>query len=138
MLLPVLDDDKHYWVGDDEVDKLLRRGGDWLGSHPERADHRRYLRHDRHLTGTALARLLEVDDSIDDPDAAQVTRDARGRPGTARTAQRAAPPRWSRRSVPAGSRRIADLGCGEGTLLRALLAQPWVSASSASTSRGRR
>ena len=24
---PVLDDDKHYWVGADEVDKLLRRGG---------------------------------------------------------------------------------------------------------------
>ncbi len=36
VLLPVLDDDKHYWVGDDEVDKLLRRGGEWLAGHPER------------------------------------------------------------------------------------------------------
>jgi 3' terminal RNA ribose 2'-O-methyltransferase Hen1 len=36
VLLPVLDDDKHYWVGSDEVDKLLRRGGAWLTAHPER------------------------------------------------------------------------------------------------------
>ena len=56
VLLPVLDDDKHYWVGDDEVEKLLRRGGDWLAAHPERElITRRYLRHDRRLTRDALA-----------------------------------------------------------------------------------
>ena len=45
VLLPVLDDGKHYWVGDDEVDKLLRAGGDWLPAHPERElITRRYLR----------------------------------------------------------------------------------------------
>jgi 3' terminal RNA ribose 2'-O-methyltransferase Hen1 len=55
-LLPVLDDDKHYWVGEDEVDKLLRRGGDWLAAHPDRElIARRYLRHDRRLTTDALA-----------------------------------------------------------------------------------
>jgi hypothetical protein len=31
----VLDDDKHYWVGDDEVKKLLRHGEGWLAAHPE-------------------------------------------------------------------------------------------------------
>jgi hypothetical protein len=36
VLIPVLDDEKHYWVGDDEVDKLLRHGERWLASHPER------------------------------------------------------------------------------------------------------
>lgn len=36
VLIPVLDDDKHYWVGDDEVDKLLKHGDGWLGAHPER------------------------------------------------------------------------------------------------------
>lgn len=50
VLLPVLDDDKHYWVGADEVDKLLRRGSDWLGTHPDRElITRRYLRHDPRL-----------------------------------------------------------------------------------------
>jgi len=36
VLIPVLDDQKHYWVGDDEVEKLLRRGEGWLEQHPKR------------------------------------------------------------------------------------------------------
>src|ERR1043166_1445795 len=32
VLIPVLDNDKHYWVGDDEVAKLLRHGEGWLGT----------------------------------------------------------------------------------------------------------
>jgi 3' terminal RNA ribose 2'-O-methyltransferase Hen1 len=36
VLIPVLDDDKHYWVGEDELEKLLRRGKGWLETHPER------------------------------------------------------------------------------------------------------
>ena len=37
VLLPVLDDAKHYWVGDDEADKLVRLAGEWLAAHPESA-----------------------------------------------------------------------------------------------------
>jgi 3' terminal RNA ribose 2'-O-methyltransferase Hen1 len=55
VLIPVLDDDKHYWVGDDEVDKLVRRGEGWLALHPERElITRRYLRHQRSLVRDAL------------------------------------------------------------------------------------
>ena len=36
VLLPVLDDAKHYWVSADEVDKLVRAGGGWLAAHPEK------------------------------------------------------------------------------------------------------
>ena len=32
VLVPVLDNDKHYWVSDDEVKKLLRHGEGWLAS----------------------------------------------------------------------------------------------------------
>ena len=55
VLLPVLDDSKHYWVDDAEIDKLLRAGGDWLATHPEREliTHR-YLAHQRQLTETAV------------------------------------------------------------------------------------
>ena len=61
VLLPVLDDDKHYWVGDDEVDKLLRFGEGWLGSHPQRdLISRRYLKHQRSLVRQALAQLLDA------------------------------------------------------------------------------
>ena len=30
VLMLVLDGDKHYWIGDDEVEKLLRHGERWL------------------------------------------------------------------------------------------------------------
>lgn len=78
VLLPVLDDAKHYWVAPDEIDKLLRAGAGWLAEHPERAlITRRYLAHRRALAGQALARLTELrladeplpDDSIDEPSA---------------------------------------------------------------------
>lgn len=69
VLLPVLDDAKHYWVAPDEVDKLLRAGGGWLPTHPEqRLITSRYLSRRRSLTRQAmerleLVRLAEADDS---------------------------------------------------------------------------
>lgn len=128
VLLPVLDDDKHYWVGDDEVDKLLRRGGEWLAGHPERElIARRYLRHDRRLTRDALARLIEAEGSVEDPDEAQLAHDAEEaaieklvRLNDQRMEAVVAALRDS------GAQRIADLGCGQGALVRALLKEAWV------------
>jgi SAM-dependent methyltransferase len=63
VLLPVLDDAKHYWVTSDEIDKLVRAGAGWLAAHPDKAlITRRYLAHRRELTVPALARLAEADD----------------------------------------------------------------------------
>ncbi|MGA8113648.1 MAG: 3' terminal RNA ribose 2'-O-methyltransferase Hen1, partial [Actinocatenispora sp.] len=71
VLLPALDDAKHYWVSTDEVDKLLRAGTGWLAEHPERqliTD--RYLAHQRSLSRQALDQLAEADEqpAADDPD----------------------------------------------------------------------
>ncbi|MFF7333577.1 3' terminal RNA ribose 2'-O-methyltransferase Hen1 [Streptomyces sp. NPDC008150] len=69
VLLPVLDDAKHYWVSDDEVDKLLRSGEGWLAGHPEqRLITNRYLSRRWSLTRQAterleLVRLAEADDT---------------------------------------------------------------------------
>ncbi|MFI0777148.1 3' terminal RNA ribose 2'-O-methyltransferase Hen1 [Streptomyces sp. NPDC021212] len=69
VLLPVLDDAKHYWVAPDEVDKLLRSGEGWLERHPEqRLITNRYLARRWSLTRSALerlelARLAETDDA---------------------------------------------------------------------------
>jgi 3' terminal RNA ribose 2'-O-methyltransferase Hen1 len=64
VLPPVLDDAKHYWVSTDEVDKLVRAGGDWLAGHPAKElIARRYLSHQRKLTRSALTRLAEADDT---------------------------------------------------------------------------
>ncbi|HSF02766.1 MAG TPA: 3' terminal RNA ribose 2'-O-methyltransferase Hen1, partial [Solirubrobacterales bacterium] len=62
VLVPVLDREKHYWIGDAEVDKLLRHGEGWLASHPERElIARRYLRYTG-LVRRALAQLVEEDE----------------------------------------------------------------------------
>ena len=81
VLLPVLDDAKHYWVSPDEVDKLIRAGEGWLATHPDRAlITRRYLAHRAELFRTAVGRLAEIDDATEEQldnatDAAQVTID---------------------------------------------------------------
>jgi 3' terminal RNA ribose 2'-O-methyltransferase Hen1 len=121
VLVPVLDNDKHYWVGDDEVEKLLRHGAGWLGSHPEReAITRRYLKHQRSLVDDALAQLM--DESDPEPDEAAMIptleEDAierainlnEQRLGSVLAALKAC-----------GAARVLDLGCGEGRLLQALM-----------------
>ncbi|GAA3081649.1 3' terminal RNA ribose 2'-O-methyltransferase Hen1 [Streptosporangium carneum] len=67
VLLPVLDDSKHYWVASDEVDKLIRAGESWLAAHPDRSlITRRYLGRRWALTRTAFARLAEIGDDVEE------------------------------------------------------------------------
>jgi 3' terminal RNA ribose 2'-O-methyltransferase Hen1 len=124
VLLPVLDDDKHYWVGNDEVEKLLRRGGAWLGTHPERElIANRYLRHDATLTREAVARLSE--DDADDPEQVAETQDAEEelveRPLSLNEQRLAA---VTDAIAASGARRVLDLGCGQGKLIGVLLKLP--------------
>ena len=68
VLIPVLDNEKHYWVGDDEIEKLLKRGEGWLANHPEKElIVSRYLRRQRALAREALERL--ADDAVPDAEA---------------------------------------------------------------------
>jgi 3' terminal RNA ribose 2'-O-methyltransferase Hen1 len=122
VLLPVLDDAKHYWVSTDEVDKLVRSGGGWLAGHPERdLIVSRYLKRRRDLTSAASAQLDEIEGV--DPELA----------ATAEVADEL-PPRLAvqrRKAVlaalrSAGARRVGDLGCGEGALVADLLDDPGI------------
>jgi 3' terminal RNA ribose 2'-O-methyltransferase Hen1 len=120
VLLPVLDDAKHYWVSPDEVDKLIRAGTGWLAGHPERdLIMQRYLRHRRALVTTATERLAELDDQPD-----TLADDPTDLPKIKVTLaeQRRDTVLAVLRSTGAGS--VVDLGCGEGKLLRALLDDP--------------
>ncbi len=122
VLIPVLDDGKHYWVGDDEVEKLLRRGEGWLGSHPEREliTHR-YLKHRRSLAQDALARLAEGE--AGEPDEVDESQEKEAAPADHRMHlhdQRLQAVAQTLRD--SGAKRVLDLGCGEGRLLKILLA----------------
>lgn len=116
VLLPVLDDAKHYWVGDDEVDKLVRAGSGWLATHPERdlVTHR-YLAHQRGLKDAATQRLVELDDrpvedALEDEEAVVARPLVRLRHDAVLEAVRELRPS-----------SIVDLGCGPGALLASLL-----------------
>jgi 3' terminal RNA ribose 2'-O-methyltransferase Hen1 len=120
VLIPALDEDKHYWVGDDEVDKLIAKGGDWLAAHPARElIARRYLKRRRDLTRLAMARMAPEDE----PEPI----DAAPREPLEQSLE--APIRLHdlRLDVVAdaihatGARIAADLGCGEGRLISRLL-----------------
>ena len=125
VLVPVLDNDKHYWIGDDEVDKLVRQGEGWLAEHPQRESIvRRYLKHRPALAREALGRLLAVEeeaDATDDPEAARERRDreeeAVEKPLSLNEQRLAAVLAALRAS---GAASVLDLGCGEGRLLTLL------------------
>ncbi|OKK04705.1 methyltransferase type 12 [Streptomyces sp. CB03234] len=126
VLLPVLDDAKHYWVAPDEVDKLLRAGEGWLAGHPEhKLITSRYLSRRWGLTRQAmerleLVRLAEADDlDVEDVDnAVDETTDTDEKPVPLAEQRREAILRALR---AAGASKVLDLGCGQGQLVQALL-----------------
>jgi 3' terminal RNA ribose 2'-O-methyltransferase Hen1 len=126
VLLPVLDDAKHYWVAPDEVDKLLRAGEGWLPAHPEqKLITSRYLSRRWSLTRQALerlelVRLAEADDSeVEEIDnAVEAETEDEEKPAPLAVQRRDAILAALRAS---GAARVLDLGCGQGQLVQALL-----------------
>ena len=121
VLVPVLDNDKHYWIGDDEVEMLLRHGDPWLATHPQKEQIvRRYLKNFKRLADAALSRLTEADpdqqeeiaeshDAQEDQVEQKISLNEH-RLSAALSALHAA-----------GARRVLDLGCSYGNLLRRLM-----------------
>jgi 3' terminal RNA ribose 2'-O-methyltransferase Hen1 len=117
VLIPVLDNDKHYYIADDEVAKLLQHGKGWLNSHPERETISwRYLKHNSRLTQTALSRMAYGSQAGSSPEEGPSHRPVPLREQRIQTVL----------DVLKASEvsRILDLGCGEGELLRHLIQEP--------------
>src|SRR5262245_55340164 len=123
VLIPVFDNRKHYFVGEDEIEKLLAKGEGWLASHPEKDEiTRRYLRHQKSLFRMALSRLIQEEEPLEAEDDEQQPKDRveevlekpislnEQRLGSVMAALRAS-----------GAKRVLDLGCGAGSLIRELL-----------------
>jgi 3' terminal RNA ribose 2'-O-methyltransferase Hen1 len=121
VLIPVFDNQKHYFVGGDELEKLLTKGEGWLAKHPERDEiTRRYLGHRSSLVREALARLIEEENP------AEAVDDEQAHDGAEETIEQSLNLNDQRIGAvlatlrASGARRVLDLGCGEGKLLREL------------------
>ncbi len=119
VLIPVLDNYKHYYVGESELTKLLEKGHRWLGGHPQREIiTRRYLKYQGRLARRAIECLEEGDPSFQDIANPSPTEQ-----------QLEEPPKLNQQRMgaviaalkAAGAKHVIDLGCGEGRLLRTLL-----------------
>ncbi|MDR2718371.1 MAG: 3' terminal RNA ribose 2'-O-methyltransferase Hen1 [Treponema sp.] len=127
VLIPVFDYRKHYWIGDEEVDKLLAHGSGWLEKHPEKNFiTRRYFSKFGHFTKQALKRLDRLDN---------------GEGGAENPAAESPVTEEEEASIPvkiprlndqrllavlgelkaSGAQSVLDLGCGEGNLLHLLM-----------------
>jgi 3' terminal RNA ribose 2'-O-methyltransferase Hen1 len=122
VLIPVFDNRKHYWVGDDEMEKLLAKGEGWLADHPEKDEiTRRYLKFQPSLYRMALARLVQEEEPEEGEENDQPKEKAEEilEKPLSLNEQRLGVVMASLRA--SGAKRVLDLGCGEGKLLRELL-----------------
>ena len=118
VLIPVLDKEKHYWVGDDEIEKLLRHGEDWLRAHPEKElIASRYLKSRRSLANDALAQL-SGEETVPEEQVASSKEEELEKPIRLNDQRLQTISEVVERHKPSS---VLDLGCGEGKLLRELL-----------------
>lgn len=142
VLIPVLDRQKHYYVSRDEIEKLLEKGQGWLGDHPAKElIARRYLGNRRSMVSEALQRLLPdaVDELVEDDGPVGEPDGAAGHDGDVLANKRDAAEEALEKPIrlhdlrldrvaevlkEARVRRVVDLGCGSGKLLKRLTAEP--------------
>jgi 3' terminal RNA ribose 2'-O-methyltransferase Hen1 len=121
VMIPVLDDDKHYYVNEDEIEKLLRHGEGWLDSHPLKIEIvSRYLKRQRGLTRAALAQISAEEAAVETPER-ESHEDIIEQPMSLNQ-QRLETVVATLKAH--GVQKIVDLGCGEGKLLKLLLTEP--------------
>ena len=124
VLIPVLDHDKHYWIGDEEVDKLLRHGEGWLDAHPDKElIARRYLKSFKGLTAQALGRLSEAE-PVTEPEPETAGERPAGQEETLERRINLNQQRmdWVVATLKQrGAKRVVDMGCGEGKLVGMLM-----------------
>jgi 3' terminal RNA ribose 2'-O-methyltransferase Hen1 len=121
VLIPVLDNSKHYFIGEDEVAKLLRKGEGWLDQHPERElIVSRYLKGFKSLVRAAHCGLDETveTEEAEESLARDAAEEALEKPIRLNDQRMA---RVTEVLKGLGAASIVDLGCGEGRLLRELI-----------------
>ena len=122
VLIPVLDSEKHYWVGEDEIEKLLQHGDGWLVNHPEMGlITGRYLKRKKALINKAFERLVDEGETVskEEEEPHELSQEEKPEKKLNLNQQRLGTVIAVLKSVNA--KRIIDIGCGEGNLLSLLL-----------------
>ena len=120
VLIPTLDSGKHYAIGDEEVEKLIRKGEGWLAAHPEKESIvRRYLKGRRSLVRDALAQLTGEEPEAEAAEARHDREEEAVEKKISLHEQRLGAVLAALKG--SGAKRVLDLGCGEGRLLSLLL-----------------
>lgn len=119
VLIPTLDNDKHYFVSKNEIDKLIQKGNGWLKEHPEKEQIiRRYLINLNSLSRQALERLSEGEEIENkNEELAEKTETEKKK----ETLHEKRINVVAEKLIESGAERVLDLGCGEGKLIRQLL-----------------
>lgn len=125
VLIPVLDNQKHYYVGKDEVELLMSRASDWLAEHPLKdLIIRRYLAHKSHLTQEAQALLAHADidpQKFEEQSKKASSEDILEKP-LSLNQKRLDAVLVQIQAITNGARfKLIDLGCGEGKLLNLIV-----------------
>ncbi|HEX6426479.1 MAG TPA: 3' terminal RNA ribose 2'-O-methyltransferase Hen1 [Niastella sp.] len=120
ILIPVCDNDKHYWIGQDEIEKLLEKGMDWLPAHPAREFiTMRYLKNQRSLANQAMEILLKDEVTSED----EADEEEKPLPEQKVRVHDLRLQAVRDEILHANAKTVVDLGCGEGKLLRLLMAE---------------
>lgn len=118
VLIPVMDNDKHYWVNSEEVQKLLDKGTGWLEQHPmKQLIVRRYLKHRTALMSNALDQLLQEEQAATAAEADGVVPEEAPKVRLHDVRLQTV----CDRLLALGVGTVLDMGCGEGKLLKLLM-----------------
>ena len=124
VLIPVFDNQKHYFVGNDELEKLLDKGKGWLETHPEKeVIVRRYLKFQSSLQRDALDQLSEDDPTGEGPTESEDKKNSEYELEKKVNLHDLRLDSVCVELLKSGATRVIDLGCGEGKLLRRLIKQ---------------
>ncbi len=122
VLIPVFDKQKHYFIQEDEIRKLLSHGEGWLASHPYKEKiAQRYFAAKRSYARRAIDKLLEDEGEAAVPEQEQETEKREFTPlNTIRMEA------VKNAVLASGAASVIDLGCGECRLTSLLLNEPQI------------
>lgn len=119
VLIPALDYNKHYFVSEDEVTKLLQKGEGWLNNHPEKDQIiNRYLINLKSLSKQAINRLNEDEKYFGMDEQPLVKSEVQQQKESLHNKRIRM---VADKLLESGAKSVIDLGCGEGKLIRQLI-----------------